>query len=139
MNPDRLVKLIPQLAYGHVRGMGVIQYARGDPWGERESRILVVAGDNGYGTLMAAVALADPTRIVRVPEDSAVAFYDPSRICGGEFPAVVVASVVEVSEGPGPCSPPKAAPPLSRIPVVVILWPWLAEAVPVGRPCAGGG
>ncbi len=136
---EDVVQVVPQLACGHVRGIGVIQYARGDPWGERENHLLVVAGDNRYGTLMAAVALADPTRIVRVPRDSAVAFYDPSRVCGREFPAVVVASVVEVPEGPGSCPPPKAAPPLSRIPIVVILWPWPAESVPVGRACAGGG
>ncbi|RLG41556.1 MAG: hypothetical protein DRO01_02490 [Thermoproteota archaeon] len=134
-----LAQVAPQLACGHVRGVGVVQYARGDPWGERENRILVVAGDNRYGTLMAAVALADPTRIVRVPRDSAVAFYDPSRVCGREFPAVVVAGVVEVPGGSGPCPPPKAAPPASRIPIVVILWPWPAETTPVGRACAGGG
>ena len=112
-----------------VQGVGVIQYAKEDPWGEEENYILIVAGNNRYGTLMAAVALTDPTKIVRVPRDIPATFYlagDPSE--DNPFPAVMVVAILEnYSYPPGwGCVP--------EFFLVEIAWPWSPDSAPVFYP-----
>ncbi len=43
-------------------GLGVIQYAKSNPWNS-DKLILVVAGTDRYGTLAASIALSDPTKL----------------------------------------------------------------------------
>ncbi|MEM0192454.1 MAG: hypothetical protein QXJ48_04880, partial [Candidatus Korarchaeum sp.] len=46
-------------------GLGVIQYAKSNPWNP-DREILVVAGTDRYGTLSASIALADPTKLANI-------------------------------------------------------------------------
>ncbi len=43
-------------------GLGVIQYAKSNPW-NKDKLVLVVAGTDRYGTLAASIALSDPTKL----------------------------------------------------------------------------
>ncbi len=43
-------------------GLGVIQYAKSNPWNS-DKLVLVVAGTDRYGTLAASIALSDPTKL----------------------------------------------------------------------------
>ncbi len=110
-----------------VGGLGVIQYAKEDPWGEEENYILVVAGNNRYGTYAAAVALADPTKIVRVPKDIPTYYY----LAGTDEehpPALIVVALLPGVAPPAPWVPPE------HNNIVEITWPTPITVEPVVSP-----
>ncbi|MDK2463897.1 MAG: S-layer protein, partial [Candidatus Korarchaeota archaeon] len=110
-----------------VGGLGVIQYAKEDPWGEEENYILVVAGNNRYGTYAAAVALADPTKVVRVPEDIPTYYY----LAGTDEehpPALIVVALLPGVAPPAPWVPPE------HNNIVEITWPTPITVEPVISP-----
>ncbi len=129
-----------------IGGLGVIQYAKDDPWGEemgyKENYILVVAGNNRYGTYAAAVTLADPTKIVRVPTDIPMTYYlagndteykvEPNQIVAPEHPpAVIVVALLPGYKMAMGYSPP------TRYNIVEITWPTPVTFEPVFTPAGG--
>jgi len=110
-----------------VGGLGVIQYAMEDPWGEEDNYILVVAGNNRYGTYAAAVALADPTKVVRVPTDIPTYYY----LAGTDEehpPALIVVALLPGVAPPAPWVPPE------HNNIVEITWPTPITVEPVVSP-----
>jgi hypothetical protein len=78
-------------------GLGVIQYAKSNPWNP-DKEILVVAGTDRYGTLSAAIALADPTKLANITistyYNAGVGKVAPAVIVIGIRPTTVPAKVV---------------------------------------------
>ncbi len=110
-----------------VGGLGVIQYAKEDPWGEEDNYILIVAGNNRYGTYAAAVALADPTKVVRVPTDIPTYYY----LAGTDEehpPALIVVALLPGVAPPAPWVPPE------HNNIVEITWPTPITVEPVVSP-----
>ncbi len=68
-------------------GLGVIQYAKANPWNE-DKAILVVAGTDRYGTLAASIALADPTKLANTTIQT---YYNAGE--GDNAPAVIVIGI----------------------------------------------
>ncbi|MEM3371416.1 MAG: S-layer protein [Candidatus Korarchaeum sp.] len=68
-------------------GLGVIQYAKSNPWNP-DREILVVAGTDRYGTLSASIALADPTKLANITIST---FYNAG--VGKTAPAVIVIGI----------------------------------------------
>ena len=68
-------------------GLGVIQYAKANPWNE-DKLILVVAGTDRYGTLAASIALADPTKLANTTIQT---YYNAGE--GDNAPAVIVIGI----------------------------------------------
>ncbi len=100
---------------GFIGGLGVVQYAKDDPWGG-DNTILVVAGNNRWGTYAAAVAISDPTKIIRDGYSPAV-FYLAGTDESEHPPFVIVAAIV-----PGVAPPAAWVPPTERG-VIQIEWP----------------
>ncbi|GEM_PF-2081759 len=68
-------------------GLGVIQYAKSNPWNE-DKAILVVAGTDRFGTLAASIALADPTKLANTTIQT---YYNAGE--GDNAPAVIVIGI----------------------------------------------
>ncbi len=68
-------------------GLGVIQYAKSNPWNE-DKAILVVAGTDRFGTLAASIALADPTKLANTTIQT---YYNAG--VGDNAPAVIVIGI----------------------------------------------
>lgn len=68
-------------------GLGVIQYAKSNPWNE-DKVILVVAGTDRFGTLAASIALADPTKLANTTIQT---YYNAG--VGDKAPAVIVIGI----------------------------------------------
>ena len=68
-------------------GLGVIQYAKANPWNE-DKAILVVAGTDRFGTLAASIALADPTKLANTTIQT---YYNAG--VGDNAPAVIVIGI----------------------------------------------
>ena len=90
-------------------GLGVIQYAKSNPWNP-DKEILVVAGTDRFGTLSATIALADPTKLANI---TIATFYEAG--VGKRAPAVIVIGIRPTT-----------------VPVKVAIQPVLV--VPVGLP-----
>ena len=109
---DPAISLKYVYRYKEGNGLGVIQYAKDNPWGD--GVILVVAGTDRYGTLAAAIALADPTKLYNATID---VYYNAGE--GDNAPAVIVIGI----------QPTKPPTKVTVKPVVV---------VPVGLPKPAG-
>ncbi len=68
-------------------GLGVIQYAKENPWNP-DKPILVVAGTDRFGTLAASIALADPTKLANITIQT---YYNAG--VGDTAPAVIVIGI----------------------------------------------
>ncbi|MEM0017509.1 MAG: S-layer protein [Candidatus Korarchaeum sp.] len=90
-------------------GLGVIQYAKSNPWNP-DREILVVAGTDRFGTLSASIALADPTKLANITIST---FYNAG--VGKTAPAVIVIGIRPTT-----------------VPAKVVIQPVLV--VPVGLP-----
>ncbi|RDD52893.1 MAG: S-layer protein, partial [Candidatus Korarchaeota archaeon NZ13-K] len=90
-------------------GLGVIQYAKSNPWNP-DKEILVVAGTDRFGTLSASIALADPTKLANITIST---FYNAG--VGKTAPAVIVIGIRPTT-----------------VPAKVVVQPVLV--VPVGLP-----
>ncbi|MEM2541978.1 MAG: S-layer protein, partial [Candidatus Korarchaeum sp.] len=90
-------------------GLGVIQYAKSNPWNP-DKEILVVAGTDRFGTLSASIALADPTKLANITIST---FYNAG--VGKTAPAVIVIGIRPTT-----------------VPAKVVIQPVLV--VPVGLP-----
>ena len=90
-------------------GLGVIQYAKTNPWNP-DKEILVVAGTDRFGTLSASIALADPTKLANITIST---FYNAG--VGKTAPAVIVIGIRPTT-----------------VPAKVVIQPVLV--VPVGLP-----
>ncbi|MDW8035798.1 MAG: S-layer protein [Candidatus Korarchaeum sp.] len=90
-------------------GLGVIQYAKSNPWNP-DKEILVVAGTDRFGTLSASIALADPTKLANITIST---FYNAG--VGKVAPAVIVIGIRPTT-----------------VPAKVVIQPVLV--VPVGLP-----
>ncbi|RLG52449.1 MAG: hypothetical protein DRN96_02655 [Thermoproteota archaeon] len=83
-------------------GIGTVQYAKENPWNPDPTvPVLVVAGCDRFGTYAAAVALADPTKILR---ETASAWWEAGR--NTQPPAVIVLGIVPGIPIPVPVAPP---------------------------------
>ena len=109
---DPAISLKYVYRYKEGNGLGVIQYAKDNPWGD--GVILVVAGTDRYGTLAASIALADPTKLYNATID---VYYNAG--VGDNAPAVIVIGI----------QPTKPPTKVTVKPVVV---------VPVGLPKPAG-
>jgi len=90
-------------------GLGVIQYAKSNPWSP-DKEILVVAGTDRFGTLSASIALADPTKLANITIST---YYNAG--VGKVAPAVIVIGIRPTT-----------------VPTKVVIQPVLV--VPVGLP-----
>jgi hypothetical protein len=89
-------------------GLGVVEYAKTNPFGS--GNILVVAGTDRYGTLVASVALADPTKLV---SKTAGEFYKAGQ---PGYPNAVILLGIKPTVVPPPAVVPALIPTIVAIP-----------------------